>query len=92
MSASDSGTAHDVANAAHFRIDAHEGVCAERHTTIQRYFELASSDRKELKDAIHKIEGRMWTVLGWCCASMFAAIVSLIGGILAYMVWLANNP
>ena len=85
MSSTDN-TAHDVANAAHFRIDAHEGVCAERHTTIQRYFESAAADRKELKDAIHKIEGRMWTVLGWCCASMFAVIVTLIGGILTYLV------
>lgn len=69
-------------------MDAHESLCTERHKTLKEKLDQAASERQEIKNGVHKIEARMWSVITAAAFAMLSVIVALVGGILVYL----SNP
>ena len=78
-------SSRDIATSAHYRMDAHEGLCTERHRTLNGLLLAAGEDRKEIKVAIARIEARMWSTITAASFAMLSVIITLIGGILVYL-------
>lgn len=69
------------ATATHFRLNAHEELCLERHRTLNEKIDTALA-------ALTKIGDRQWAIVLACAGTSMLVCISLVGGIL---LWLANR-